>query len=289
MSIGLKEVLSKAAKEHWSIGHFNVSNFEQLKAVVETAKKLNAPVMVGTSEGERGWFGLDKIAALVESYKKDWQYVFLNADHTKTVSSAFDAINAGYESIHFDGSSLSALENAGKTKQVVDYARAKNPQISVEGELGYVKGESQITGKKVEIDPSDYTNPDEAAGFVMSTGVDRLAVAVGNIHGININEPKLDFGRISQIRKSIPENVSLVLHAGSGIPDDDIKQAIGSGINNIHISTELRVVFREGMEESLKDNPNEYAPYKLDKKIVEEMSELVARKIRLFGSDNKVE
>ena len=284
----LKGILLKATKEHWAMGHFNVSNFEQLKAVVGAAKNCGAPVMIGTSEGERDWFGLENIVALMESYKKEWPHIFLNADHTKTVSAASDAVNAGYPSVHFDGSSLSVMENIGKTKQAVDYARSKKPDISVEGELGYVKGESQVTGKKVELKPYDYTNPEEAADFVRSTGVDRLAVAIGNIHGINIDEPKLDFDRLSEIRKSVPENVALVLHAGSGIPDEDIKKAIESGVSNIHISTELRAAFREGMEESLENNPNEYAPYKLDAPVVEDMEKLVAAKIELFGSAGKV-
>jgi len=286
--MNLKEILSKASSEHWAIGHFNVSNLEQIKAVVGAAKKSNAPVMIGTSEGERNWFGLENIVALVESFKNEWPNIFLNADHTKTVSAAHDAVNAGYTSIHFDGSALSALENTSKTKQVVDYAKSKNSEISVEGELGYVKGESQITGKKVELKPSDYTNPEEAEDFVKSTGVDRLAIAIGNIHGINIDEPKLDFDRLAEIRKAVPENIAIVLHAGSGISDEDIKRAISSGVSNIHISTELRVAFREGMEESLKDNPKEYAPYKLDAQIVEDMEKLIVEKIRLFGSDGKM-
>lgn len=285
----LKNILSKANNEHWAIGHFNVSNLEQLKAVVNAAKKTGAPVMIGTSEGERNWFGLDNIVALVESLKKEWPYIFLNADHTKTVSAAFDAVNSSYASVHFDGSALPLNENLAKTKQVAEYARSKNPNISVEGELGYVKGESQITGRKVSLSPADYTDPEQAADFAKTTSVDRLAIAIGNIHGINIDEPRLDFNRLAEIRKSVPENIALVLHAGSGISDSDIKKAIASGISNIHISTELRVVFREGMEESLKDNPNEYAPYKLDEQVVEDMEKLVTAKIELFGSAGKAD
>lgn len=283
----LKEILSKATRDHWAVGHFNVSNFEQLKTVVNVAKKTQAPVMIGTSEGERNWFGLQNIVALVESFKKEYPHIFLNADHTKTVSATHDAINAGYESVHFDGSSLSFLENTNKTKQVIDYAKSKNQEISVEGELGYVEGESQVSERKIKINPSNYTNPEEAEYFVKSTGIDRLAIAIGNIHGINIDEPKLDFEKLSEIRKIIPENVAIVLHAGSGISDEDIKRAIECGIGNIHISTELRVAFREGMEKSLKDNPKEYAPYKLGAQIVEDMEKLISDKIKLFGSEGK--
>jgi fructose-bisphosphate aldolase class II len=285
--MNLNSLLQQATREHWAIGHFNVSNFEQLKAVVNSAKETQSPVMIGTSEGERNWFGLQNIVSLVEGFKKEWFNIFLNADHTKTVSAAYDAINAGYDSIHFDGSELDLFENISKTKQVVEYAKSKSADISVEGELGYVKGESKVSEKKIKIDPSEYTNLEDAENFVKSTGIDRLAIAIGNIHGINIDEPKLDFDRIMEIRKSIPEEVSLVLHAGSGILDEDIKKTIECGISNIHISTELRVIFREGTEKSLDDNPNEYAPYKLDTEVVKAMEGLIMRKIGIFGSEGK--
>jgi len=279
--------LSKASKESWAVGHFNVSNLEQLKAVVESAKELRAPVMIGTSEGERAWLGLNEIVALIGAEKKDWPFIFLNADHTKNLQAALDAVDAGYDSIHFDGSALSVSQNIQDTKTVVEYARNKNPDISVEGELGYLKGESQLTEKVVEINPSEYTDPDQAREFVENTSVDRLAIAVGNIHGINLEEPKLDFERIKKIREMVSQNTVLVLHAGSGITDADIKQAIASGIANIHISTELRVAFRKGLEASLKSNPDEYALYKLEKEVVRDVKDLIRQKLRLFGSINK--
>ncbi len=279
--------MSKASKESWAVGHFNVSNLEQLKAVVESAKELRAPVMIGTSEGERAWLGLNEIVALIGAEKKDWPFIFLNADHTKNLQAALDAVDAGYDSIHFDGSALSVSQNIQDTKTVVEYARNKNPDISVEGELGYLKGESQLTEKVVEINPSEYTDPDQAREFVENTSVDRLAIAVGNIHGINLEEPKLDFERIKKIREMVSQNTVLVLHAGSGITDADIKQAIASGIANIHISTELRVAFRKGLEASLKSNPDEYALYKLEKEVVRDVKDLIRQKLRLFGSINK--
>ena len=154
--------------------------------------------------------------------------------------------------------------------------------------MGYLKGESQLTNKTIEINPADYTDPIQAKEFVENTGVARLAIAVGNIHGINLAEPRLDFERIKKIRKAISQDTALVLHAGFGIADADIKQAIASGIANIHISTELRVAFRKGLEDSLKNNPDEYSPYKLDKKPVEDMKSIIKAKIRLFGAENRV-
>lgn len=284
----LKELLAKASKEHWAIGHFNVSNLELLKAVVEAAKEAGSPVMIGTSEGERKWLGLKSAVALVKAYRPDWPYIFLNADHTKSVEASFEAIEAGYDSIHFDGSNLSLKENIAETRRAVRYAKSKNQGISVEGELGYLKGESQLSQKRIAVMPDDYTKPEEALKFVSETSVDRLAIAIGNIHGINLDEPDLDFGRLAAIRQAVPKNVVLVLHAGSGIPEADIKKAIGLGISNIHISTELRVLFRKGLEKGLKSQPDEYALYRLEKEIVDDARDLIRQKLRLFGSVSKV-
>ena len=168
------------------MGHFNVSNLELLKAVVEAAKEAKAPVMIGTSEGEREWLGLKSAVALVKSYRQDYPHIFLNADHTKSPDKAFEAVEAGYDSIHFDGSALPIDENIKQTRIVVRYAKDKNKNISVEGELGYLKGDSQLTGKKIAVTIDDYTKPAEALRFVKETGVDRLAIVIGNIHGINM-------------------------------------------------------------------------------------------------------
>ena len=283
----LNKILQKASKEHWAVGHFNVSNLEQLKAVVEAAQDSKAPVMIGTSEGERAWLGLAEIVALINAERKNWPYIFLNADHTKSVEAAKAAADAGYDAIHFDGSALSLEKNIKSTQEIASYCKNINLNISVEGELGYLKGESQLTDKKVEIGPNDYTDPDQAREFVGSTGIDRLAIAVGNIHGINLEEPRLDFERIKKIREAVSPDTVLVLHAGSGIADEDIRRAIENGMANIHISTELRVAFRKGLEDSLKQNPNEYSPYKLDQKAVEDMKKIVMSKIQLFGAANK--
>jgi len=284
----LKEILKQANKEKWAVGHFNAANLEQFKAITSAAQELKAPVIIGTSQGERNWWGLENIIALVKRFQEDGQGVYLNADHTKSAAEAKQAIEFGYDAIHFDGSLLSLEDNISQTRELVAYARAINLNISLEGELGSIKGESQLTQEKIELKPEDFTDPLVAKKFVESTGVDCLAIAIGNIHGINPGEPKLDFDRLEQIRQAVPHNVVLVLHAASGIIDEDIKRAIRAGIANIHISTELRVVFRHNLEESLKANPNEYSPYKLDEEAVKEMETLVKAKIKLFGSENKL-
>ena len=285
----LGEIFKKALQEKWAVPHFNFSNLETLKAIAEAARETKSPVMAGTSEGEREFLGLSEAVALVKSFRGEGIMIFLNADHTKSVDAAKEAVDAGYDSVHIDLSAKSFEENVGGTAEVAKYARAKSPDISVEGELGYLRGESRVQKKKIEVKPEDLTKPEEAAEFVKKTAVDRLAIAVGNVHGITLDEPALDIERIKKIRETVPFEVVLVLHAGSGIPDDEIKAAIAAGISNIHISTELRAEFREELEKSLhKSGEAEYAPYKIMKPVVEAIKEKAIEKIKLFGAENKI-
>src|SRR3989344_1154480 len=145
---------------------------------------------------------------------------------------------------------------------IVEYARKASGEISVEGELGVIRGSSQVRDEIINVSVDDYTSPEEAKKFVEETGVSRLAIMVGNIHGIFRGEPDLDIQRIAAIRRAVPQEVSLVLHAGSGIAPEVIKETILAGIANVHVSTELRRLWREELESALEDKPDEYAPYK---------------------------
>src|SRR3990167_1026819 len=291
----LNNFLKKALKEKWSLGHFNVASFEQIKAIILAAKELNSPLMLGVSEGEREYLGLKQIVALIKSFREETGLpLFLNADHSKSVESAKKAFDAGFDSVHIDLSKLSFEENIKGTKEVVKYAKVKcqtsdvKCQISVEGELGYLRGESRIQKEIIEIKEEDLTKPEKALEFVEKTGIDRFAPVVGNIHGISANEPKLDIERIKALRKILPENVALVLHGGSGIPDEQIKKAIEAGISTIPINTEIRVVYAETLRRVLAENPEETTPYKILPQTIEAMKEKVAEKIKLFGSEDKI-
>jgi len=285
----LDEILKKASKEHWAVGHFNISNLEQMRAIMEAAKELRAPVMIGLSEGERKAVGLKEAVALIKAFKEEYGLpVFLNPDHSKSVKSAKEAFDAGFDSVHIDLSALPYEENLKGAKEVVDYVKAKDPSISIEGELGYLRGESKIQKEKIEIKQEDLTKPEEAMDFARKTGITRFAGAYGNIHGISANEPKLDIERIRAIRKILPENVSMVLHGGSGIPDEQIKEAIAVGINNIHVNTEIRVAYTEALRKSLAENPDEIVPYKITPQAIEAVKQKVEEKLKLFGSVNKI-
>jgi fructose-bisphosphate aldolase class II len=280
-----QEVLQKATGEGWSTGHFNFSESDQARAVCEAAKEVGTIAILGTSEGEAKHLGYLEAVALRDAFRKELDMlVVVNSDHHKSVETAKQAVDAGYDSIHIDLSAKPFEENVIQTKQLVEYAKSKNPDVSVEGELGYLRGKSEIQKEKIEVKQEDYTDPGQAKEYVERTGVDRLAIAVGNIHGISLDEPALDIGRIKEIRALVPKNIALVLHAGSGIPDDQITAAIGAGIANIHINTDVRIAYTKALREELAADLDIVIPYKFDERARQMMKDVVTKKLKLFGS-----
>jgi len=285
----VKDYLKRTVSEKWALGHFNFSEDEALRAIVESAVKLKTPIFVGTSEGEKKHIGIKEAVALIKAFREEFQIpIFLNADHHKTFESVKEAVDAEYDAILADFSALPFEENIKLTKQSVEYAKSKNPNIIVEGELGYVRGESKIQNEIIEIKPEDLTKPEEAARFVKETGVDMLAPAVGNIHGIAANAPKLDFSRISEIKKAVGDDVYLVLHGGSGMNESDFKNAIAAGVSVVHINTEIRVAFTEALKKSISEMPEETTPYKILTPTVEAMKKIIEEKLKIFGSENRI-
>lgn len=283
----LKQYFQEAKVGRWAIGHFNFSTADQLRAIVEAAAELKVPVMAATSEGEADFVGRDQAIALVRSYQKEGHDVFLNADHHKSWETTKAAIDAGYDSVLIDASKLPYEENIALTKKVVDYARevakSSGREIPVEGELGYLKGSSEVQ-KKVEISREDYTKPEEAKDFVARTGVDRLAIVFGNIHGIvTEQEEHLDIETLKNVAAAVP-GMTLVLHGASGLKDEEIKVAIQNGISNIHINTELRVAYHEALEGELEKEPGQTTPYKFLKPPYELTKKVVEKKLRLFSN-----
>ena len=238
--------------------------------------------MVGTSEGEADFVGILEAVALVKAVSADLEFpVFLNADHFKSFEKCKAAIDAGYDSVIIDASKLPNDQNMALVKQVVEYTHSVNPNISVEGELGYLKGSSEVQ-QKVEISSADYSKPEEVADFVAQTGVDRMAVVFGNIHGIvTEQEEKLDIEHFSKIVTAAP-SPAYVLHGASGLSDDDVRAAIQAGIANVHFNTELRVAYHDKLKEEMETMPNETTPYKYLGPAAEEVQKLVAAKTRVF-------
>ena len=276
--------MKDAAENRVAIGHFNISNFVQLKGIVSACLKANSPVMIGTSEGEADFLGMQTARHLVDAMKEETGLpIFLNADHFHSFEKAKEAIDAGYDSVLIDCSKKPYEENLEITKRAVEYAKSVNPEISVEGELGYlVTDSSKIYKEKIEIPPESLTKPEEALKYVNETGIDRLAPAVGNLHGIAANEPKLDFELIKKLRAVLPEEVAMVLHGGSGIPDDQMREAVRLGFNNVHVSTELRAAYTDALRKMLAAASEETTPYKIYGPVVEAVSVKVAEKLELF-------
>ncbi len=290
----MKEILKKAQAGRYAIGSFNFSTAEVLKASVLAAKELSAPVIVSTSEGEGEFIGISEAVALVGAWRHGTKLpIILNLDHGKSLEAIKKALEAGYDAVHFDGTSLSYEENVVQTKAAADFVRdferKNNRQIIVEGELGYLRGSSSLHEEALEIKPEDLTTPNQAVDFVERTGVDSLAVVIGNAHGVFAKgEEKLDLARLAKIKEALGDKVFLVLHGGSGIPDGDIREAIELGIVKINVNTELRVAYKEGLEEELKKEPKETTPYKILEPVFDDVKKVVAEKIKLFRSENKI-
>jgi fructose-bisphosphate aldolase class II len=285
----LKYYLNKALKEKWAFGQFNFSDFSQLKAIVSVAEKMRSPVILGTSEGESVFFGLDEAVSLRNILKKKTGLpIFLNLDHGKSFESAKKAIDAGYDMVHFDGSSFSLEKNIDITKQVVKYAKWRG--VLVEGELGKIGNESsKIYSEKVEIKEENLTQPEQILEYIKKTNVALLAVSIGNFHGVNSSgePPSIRFDILEKIKENIGDKSGLVLHGGSGIAEKDIKKSIEHGIVKININTELRKAFSESLRKFLEKNQTEITPYKILPSIQPATERIVEEKISLFGSSKK--
>ena len=288
----IKYYLKRAQKDHWAIGQFNFSDFTQMKAIVNKASELRSPIILGTSEGESKFFGLEEAVALRDVLrKKTGLPIFLNLDHGKSFEYLKQAIDAGYDMVHIDGSKLSLEENIKITKQVVKYARSAGWRrgVTVEGEVGRIGTDSsKLYSEKFEIKEEDLTNPDQAKEYIDKTKVNLLAVSIGNFHGIEISgiDPNLRLDVLKKVRDQIGD-VALVLHGGSGTPEDDIRGAIKDGVVKININTELRLAFAGNLRRALERDREEIVPYKFFADAESSVEKVTGLKIELFGSSNK--
>jgi len=248
--------------------------------------ELKSPLIVEASPGEIKFFGHKNFDCVIENFKKETGLPILaNLDHALDLEEAQEGIEAGFELVHFDGSNLPYEENVKITKMVVEQAHQK--QILVEGEIDKILGESAPHKEKAEsVQASgNYTDPEKVADFVSQTGVDILAVFIGNLHGTYSQPPKLDLERLKMIAEKLP--CFLSLHGGSGLLEEDIKQAIAIGkVVKINVNTELRVAYRETLENVLKGS-EEVAIYKIMPPVIAAVQKVVEGKIQLFGSAGK--
>ncbi len=285
----LQGFLKKAQKEKWALGQFNFSTLSQLKGIIQAAQKLKSPLILGTSEGESKFLGLEQTVALRDAFRKQTQLpYFLNLDHGKSVDFVKKACKIGYDAVHFDGSQLSLEENIKKAKQVVEYA--KNFEVLVEGEVGILGTESsKIYKSKFEIKEENLTDPTQAERFIRETGVDSLAPSIGTFHGLSKKEknPHIQLDRLKEIKERTADKF-LVLHGGSGTPRGDIEKAVKMGVVKVNINTELRLAFTDTLRKVLKKNPDKITPYKYLPEVVSKVQKVVENKIKLFGSQDKI-
>lgn len=275
----LLELIKIAENKKTAIGHFNFAELTVLKAAEEAARELNVPIILGCSEKERDFLGRDFLKNLM-NIRTSHVLIFFNADHTKSFEKVKEAVEMGFNSITFDASDLPLEENIKKTKEVIEYVKSVRPEILVEGEIGYIASGSQLRESVPE--GIELTSVEDAVKFVKETGVDMLAPAVGNIHGIiKSGEPRLNIERIREIKNIV--QIPLVLHGASGNSDEDIKAAIAAGINIIHINTEVRLAWKNELDKPLHEKPEELAPYKILAPAEEAAKEVIKKKLQLFN------
>ena len=289
----LRSVLTRLQPQGAALGHFNVADLVLLKAVLAAAIEVRLPVIVGASEGERDFWGTYELAALVKAMREEHGVpVFLNADHTHSLAKAVETARAGFDAVVIDFSTLPFDMNVSRTKEVVEAIKAINPAILAEGEIGDIGTGSEIH-ETVHNNFRNLTTPEEARQFVDFTEVDVLAPAVGNMHGMlktmvqGKTKKHLNIQRIAQIKNAA--GVFLTLHGGSGTDDEDFRSAIAAGINIIHINTELRVAWRQSLEDSLTGHPNEVVPYKILPAVVDSVKQVVSSRLKLFSTQRTSE
>lgn len=274
MLVNLNDVLFDAQENHYAVGLFNTTDTDAIEAAITAAEEMKSPIILGTAEVLLPYGDLKLIAPTMVSLAKSASVpVAVHYDHGLTFERCMEAIKLGFSSVMFDGSAGDEQENLEATREIVKIAHAMG--VTVEGEIGHV-GEA-INGDE---DASDmYTTPQDAVNFIEATGVDALAIAIGTAHGVYKSTPKLDIERLKQIRKAT--DTPLVLHGGSGLPEDDLKATIREGIAKLNIFTDLYIA---GLK-VINQGGTDYHEVRTRK--VEAIKQVVRDKITLFGSAGK--
>ena len=286
MLVNMNEVLRPAKKHHYAVGLFNAVNLELARGIIAAAECTRSPVIMGTAEVLLPYGPLDEVSYyLIPMAKKANVPVVVHLDHGLTYDTCIKALELGFSSIMYDCSTASYEENVRRVKEMADIAHSYG--ATIEGELGHVgDNEGSAEGSDHLADPSAFfTDPKLAKDFVDKTGVDALAIAVGNAHGAYKLPPKLDFERIRTIASTV--DVPLVLHGGSGLTDADFKQAIKDGISKVNIFTDINVAAVEA--EFKKFHSMDKGLIDLIPAAVEAVKMETAKKMKLFSSDGKAD
>lgn len=280
--VSMSEFLPHAKANKYAVGQFNMNNLEFTQAIIDASIEENSPVIFGVSEGAMRYMGLDYTVAMAKvAAERASVPVALHLDHGSSFEVVMKCIQAGFSSVMFDGSHYSLEENIRLTKKVVEAAHAVG--VSVEGELGTIGGvEDDLS---VADEDAKIAKPEEAIRFWQETGVDAMAIAVGTAHGMYKAEPKIHFDVIDEVARNI--DVPVVLHGGSGVPDEDIVKAISLGVGKINVNTENQVAMTRVIREILGAKADVIDPRKYVGPARDAIKETVRGKIRLFGSNNR--
>ena len=284
MLVNMNEVRLPAKKNHYAVGLFNAVNLELARGILSAAETLHAPVIMGTAEVLLPYGPLEEVSYyLIPMAKKANVPVVVHLDHGLNYDTCVKALELGFSSVMYDCSTDSYEENVRKVKEMADIAHSRG--ATIEGELGHVgDNEGSAEGSSHLLNPEQFfTEPKMAKDYVDRTGVDALAIAVGNAHGAYKLPPKLDFQRIREIAETV--DVPLVLHGGSGLSDSDFKRAIQEGISKVNIFTDINVAAVEA--EFKKFNSMDKGLIDLIPAAVEAVKQETMKKIKLFSSDKK--
>lgn len=275
-----EQMLLDAQKGGYAVGAFNVENMEMAQAVVAAAEKLRAPVMLQTTPSTVKYAGVGLYYAMLSQLAGRAQVpVCIHLDHGSSFELAMQTLRAGYTSIMIDGSHEPFEENIGVTARVV--AAAKPCGVPVEAELG------KVGGKEDDLDGGNggYTDPRDAEIFVEHTGISSLAIAIGTAHGVYKGTPKLDVGRLKEIRKVV--SIPLVLHGASGLLDEQVRECVQNGICKVNFATELRIAYSDGVKAVLAENPDVFDPKAYGKAGRANVEALVENRIKICGCAGK--
>ena len=279
MLVNFNEMLLKAKKEKYAVPHLNINDLEWAKYILEKCNELNIPVILGVSEGAAKYMGgYHAVAGMVKGLMEDLNIqipVCLHVDHGSSKEACIKAIDAGFTSVMIDASRYPLAENIKITKEVVDYAHARG--VSVEAEVGHIGGtEDNIT--------SSATNAtlEDCLTLYENTKIDALAPPLGSAHGFYKGAPNLDFATMKIINENLP--IPLVLHGGTGIPEDKIKKAISCGISKININTDLQSVWSKAVRKFLEENQEVYDPRKIIGSGEQAIKTRIEQLVTLFGT-----
>ncbi|MEZ9450611.1 tagatose-bisphosphate aldolase subunit GatY [Vibrio splendidus] len=274
--------LQRAQKEGFAVPAFNFHNLETVQVILDTAKRMESPVILAGTPGTYGYGGASELLNLVDAAARVRNMqVVVHLDHHHDLEDIHNKVKLGIRSAMVDGSALPIEENIALTRNAVEICHKYG--CSVEAEIGQLVGQEDDLIVESVIDP--YTNPDEAVRLVAETGIDSLAIAIGTAHGLYKEEPKLDFARLEKIASMV--SIPLVLHGASGVSVKDVQRCISLGITKVNVATELKIAFADALKEVLAQNPKANDPRVYNELPMKAMAEIVEQKINMCKSAGK--